>query len=365
MRVGIAAAAQVPYHTDSIPMDTLLMDAVRYLEPQTDRSLIDAVLVSTNDTGRYWGTITSALSGLRPTISHTVESMCGSGGSAIVSAYSYVVSGMAKAVLVVGAERAESPGSILHWDVSRGQFQSPIYWASIMTKSYRRIYSVNPKELAAVAAKNRQAAQQTPGALGAGDYTIQDVLESRHITDELHLLECSRACSGSSAILVANEEICGRFPGPTVWIRGVGLDTAPPSLGSADSYHRLESVARAARRAYGMASITPSMIHTAEIHDAFSVCEPMVLEALQMAPPGRGARLCADLYHTQDRRINPRGGLLGCGHPLGATGISQAAEIFCQLRGEAGSRQVDEPHIGLTQGMSAAGTSSVVVVMQS
>jgi acetyl-CoA C-acetyltransferase len=114
-----------------------------------------------------------------------------------------------------------------------------------------------------------------------------------------------------------------------------------------------------------MAGITAGMIDVAEVHDAFSVCEPMVLESLGMAPPGRGATLSGELYGTGSRRVNPRGGILGAGHPLGATGLAQAAEVFAQLRGEAGRRQVENAHTGVTQGMSAAGTGSVVVVMES
>ena len=108
-----------------------------------------------------------------------------------------------------------------------------------------------------------------------------------------------------------------------------------------------------------MAGTTASMIDVAEVHDAFSVCEPMALESLGMAPPGRGAALSGELYHTGSRRVNPRGGILGAGHPLGATGLAQAAEVFAQLRGrggkEAGGERQHRYHTGHVGGRDRLG----------
>lgn len=283
----------------------------------------------------------------------------------MAAAYAYVHAGMARAVLVVGIEQPESPGNVLKSDITRGQFQNPIYWASILTGAYKRRYDIADAQLAAVSAKNKRAAKDTPQAAGSGDYSIHDILASKKITSQLRLLECSRPCAGAAALVVADAEVCDMIGANPVWIAGIGQDSGTVGFGALDKYHKLESVGRAAERAYQTSHIRPADVDAAEIHDAFAVCEPMVIEALRLARPGMGAELSASLYEQNSRRINPRGGLLGCGHPLGATGLYQTIEIFRQLRGEAGPRQIHDAHVGLTQGMSAAATSSTVMVMMS
>lgn len=363
--VGIAAAAQTIFTPQERSMPEMLLEpSVEVLRHAGDIP-IDCVLVSTNDATRYLAAVLSELCGVAPRISCTVESMCSSGGSALVSAYSYVRSGLAKVVLVAGAENPHSPGSVLEWDVSRGQFQSPIYWGSILTKSYMRRYGVSREELAAVPAKNRSQARDHPQSLSNSTCTVSDVLDSPSITEDLNLLDCSQLCSGSAAVLVADAPTCHRITEDPVWIRGLSQHTTSAGFGSFSAYHQIYSAKMAAEEACTMANITPVMIDVAEVHDAFSVCEPMVLESIGMAPPGKGAALSAQLYETGSRRVNPRGGILGAGHPLGATGLAQATEVFTQLRGDAENRQVEDASIGIVQGMSAAGTGSVVVVMAS
>jgi len=114
-----------------------------------------------------------------------------------------------------------------------------------------------------------------------------------------------------------------------------------------------------------MSKINPRDIDVAEVHDAFTVCEPMALEGLNMAESGKGTELTRTLFETQDRKINPRGGLIGAGHPLGATGIAQTIEITQQLQGKAEKRQIEDVKIGLVHNMSAAATSSTVLLLES
>ncbi len=113
-----------------------------------------------------------------------------------------------------------------------------------------------------------------------------------------------------------------------------------------------------------MSNTSADKVDVAEVHDAFTVCEPLALEAIGMAEIGTGANMSKQLNETNNRRINPRGGIIGAGHPLGATGISQTIEITEQLQGKAKKRQVDHPQIGLVHNMSAAATSSTVLLFQ-
>lgn len=363
--VGIAAAAQTGFASGRQPIDRMLLEPASDVLERAGDIEIDCVLVSTNDSARYLAAILSELCGVAPKISTTVESMCSSGGAALMAAYSYVMSGLARTVLVAGAENVESPGSILDWDLSRGQFQSPIYWGSILTKSYMRRYGVSREDLAAVPAKNISQARDHPHALYGSACSVPDVLGSPQVTEDLNLLDCSRLCSGSAAVLVADYATCRSITDAPVRITGLSQHTASAGFGAGGTYHAIASARRAAEEAYAMAGVEPDAIDVAEVHDAFSVCEPMILESMGMAPPGRGAEMCAQLYQTGSRRVNPRGGILGAGHPLGATGLAQASEIFSQLRGDAGRRQVEGARAGAIHGMSAAGTGSVVVVMES
>jgi acetyl-CoA C-acetyltransferase len=102
--------------------------------------------------------------GIQPNISHTIESLCNSGTNSIVSAYSYIASGLADMVLVSGAERYDSPGQILEWDNSRGEYKHPIFWASIFAKSYKRKYGISDEQLAVVSVKNHKQAKENPNA---------------------------------------------------------------------------------------------------------------------------------------------------------------------------------------------------------
>ena len=128
----------------------------------------------------------------------------------------------------------------------------------------------------------------------------------------------------------------------------------------------LDAVARAGERAYRMAGVTPKDIQVAEVHDCFSISEICCVEALGFACEGEGAKAARSGMTALGGRIpvNTSGGLKSKGHPVGATGVAQAIEIFEQLRGESGERQVEGAHIGLNQNMGGSGGSSVVHIFE-
>ena len=324
----------------------------------------------------YMAPILAELAGMRPRAAHTVESLCSSGTNAIVSGYAHVASGLADVVLVSGAEIRDTPGRILWWDDSRGQFKHPIYWASLLTSGYKRAFGVSDDDLAVVPARAYGNARSNPDALRPeAAPTVEDVAGSGRLTGDLRLLDCSRPCTGGASILIASEDAASRYTDDPVWIAGVGQSVTSAGFAKHLELSRIESASMACRDALRMAgsrsdggaargsTMSISDVDVAEIHDAFSVCEPMVLEALGMAEPGRGAAASRDLYETASRRVNPRGGLIGAGHPLGATGLAQAAEVARQLWCEARGRQADRPEVGLVHNMAAAGTSSTALVM--
>ncbi len=366
-RVGIAAYGITPFSTDDNKIETELFKSVKNLfekNPQINRDVIDTVLVSTNNNSKYLGPILAEMADIQPKTAHSIESLCNSGTNSIVSAYSYIASGLAEMVLVSGAERYDSPGQILEWDNSRGEFKHPIFWASIFSKSYKREFSISEEQLALVSVKNHRHAKENPNAISKKTYTIEDVINSKKLTEDLRLLDCSRPCTGSASILLASEKITKEFSEKPVWISGIGQKTTSAGFTKNISFNSMESSKIAGQTALNMANCGIDQIDVAEIHDAFSVCEPMALEALGFSKPGEGMKTIEELENTNEFKINPRGGLIGSGHPLGATGIAQTIEITQQLQSDANKRQVDNAKRGLVHNMSAAATSSTVLVLE-
>jgi acetyl-CoA C-acetyltransferase len=367
VKVGIAAYGITPFTKDDEKIESVLLKSTKILfenNPKINRNDIDAVLVSTNNNSKYLAPILSEMSGIKPKIAHSIESLCNSGTNSIVSAYSYIVSGLADMVLINGAERYDSPGQILDWDNSRGEFKHPIFWASIFTKSYKREYLISDEQLALVSVKNHKHAKENPNAISNKTFTIQDVINSKKLTDDLRLLDCSRPCTGSASVLLASEEMTKKITDMPVWITGIGQKTTSAGFTKNMSFSSMESTKIASNAALKMANQNIQDIDVAEVHDAFSVCEPMALESMGFSDSGSGTSMIKELYDTNNFKINPRGGLIGSGHPLGATGIAQTIEITQQLQSNADTRQVDNANVGLVHNMSAAATSSTVLILE-
>ncbi len=366
-RVGIIGYGITPFTKKDHSTESALLESTRRLfveNPEIMPKEIDAVLVSTNSNTKYLSPILSEMTGVSPKISHTVESLCSSGTNTIVSAYSYIASGLADLVLVAGADRYDSPGQVLEWDNSRGQYKHPVFWASIFSKAYKRRFSVSNEQLAIVPVKNHKQAKDNPNALSEKICTVEDVINSKKITKDLRLLECSRPCTGSASIVLGSEDMVKRLAHSPVWITGIGQKTTSAGFTKNIPSNFMESTKIAGRMSLEMSNKHAKNIDVAEIHDAFSVCEPMALEALGFSADGKGMHTIQELHETDNFKINPRGGLIGAGHPLGATGIAQTIEVTQQLQSNAGNRQVDDPKVGLVHNMSAAATSSTVLVLE-
>ncbi|MDA0756335.1 MAG: beta-ketoacyl synthase N-terminal-like domain-containing protein [Crenarchaeota archaeon] len=365
-RVAIVGTGQTKFSKEDDDVEKLLFESANRCIQSTnncDSKDIEGVLVSTNNNSKYLGAILSETMGIQPKISHSIEHLCSSGTNAIISAYAYISSGLSDMILVSGAESATNPGQVLEWDKSRGTLDHPIYWGSLLTKSHKRKFQTTEEELAIVSAKNHKQAMDNPFAYSNEPRTISEVMNSKQITDDLRILDCSRSCSGSSSILLASEEKAKTFSDQPIWIAGIGQKTTSASF-TKNILEEIESTRIAADSAYKMAKIESKNIHVAEVHDAFSVCELMAISELGITSNEKSGEFVRNLFNTENRMINPRGGLIGAGHPLGATGISQTIEITNQLQGKSDKRQITNAKTGLIHNMSAAGTSSSIMVLQ-
>jgi acetyl-CoA C-acetyltransferase len=358
-RVAIASWATGKFAKDSRQslFELACQPCIEILK-NTDKK-VDAVMFSSCATEQYSSAIISEMLGIKPKMSQRIDNLCNSGTNAIASAFSLIASGLCDSALVVGAEKADSPGNKLLWDVTRGSFMLPVHWAAMFAKAHMRKYGTTEEQMAAVSVKNHKNASKNPKALFDRPVSLDQVMGSKKIADPIKLLDCSAPCDGASAVLLVSEEKAKRMENP-VWINGIGQQTNSASFANATSdLSTVEAAKMAARDAFAMARLKPAQIDVAELHDAFTILEILAYEDLGFAKKGQGGKF----VDQQQIAINMRGGIIGCGHPVGATGVSQVAEVASQLAGAAGKRQIKNCKNGLVHNLAAAGSSATVIIM--
>lgn len=281
-----------------------------------------------------------------------VENACASGSSALYLGWLAIAAGQHDVVLIVGADTLSTGGSgpLTLDDEAREEAPALTFPAWYALKANRLIQTgaATAEDMALVSVKNRQqgalnfyAQQRTP-------VTLEAVLASRMIADPLTLLQCCPASDGAAAVVLCSEQVARSLGVPKVRIAGISLLSGRPHGAEPDV------TARAAQKAYEQAGIGPEDVSVAEVHDAFSVAELLHYESLGFCASGNGARLLCDRVTWPGGRlpVSPGGGLIARGHPPGATGLAQVAELTWHLRGQAGARQVEGARVGLahTQG---------------
>jgi acetyl-CoA acyltransferase len=215
-----------------------------------------------------------------------------------------------------------------------------------MTRQYMSQSGATAEDFARIAVKNQGNGKLNPKAQYGGDITVEEVLASREISPPLTLLMCSPIGDGSAAVVVASEDAVRRLGADAVRVASTvllsGRDRTPDQEGA---------VERAVRKAYDQAGVGPGDLDVVEVHDAAAPAELMIYEDLGLCPPGDGPKLLASGATALGGRVpvNPSGGLLSKGHPIGATGCAQLVELADQLRGRCGARQVEGPQIALAE----------------
>lgn len=306
-----------------------------------------------------------------------VESACASGGLALRMGFAEVAAGLSDTVLVTGVEKmtdvdgadatyALGTASDQEWEGFHGITFPGLY--AMLARAHMQRFGTTVEQLAAVAVKNHANGLLNPHAQYHLKLTIDDVLNSTMVADPLHLFDCSPVTDGAAAVVLTTVENAKKLGGmrAVVKITGSGLATDTITLANREDLTELKAVRLAAERAYAMAGRTPKDLHVVEVHDCFTIAEIMATEALGLFDPGSGAAAAADGSTGLQGRIpvNTSGGLKSKGHPVGATGVAQAAEIVTQLRGEAGQRQAEGATVGLAQNMGGSGGSSTVHIME-
>lgn len=312
------------------------------------------------------GQVTLRETGLQGTPIVNVENACASASSAVHLARMAVASGQCEAALAVGAEKlyhanrsrtfqamssavdverldeirarlgADKPGA-----EQRSMFMD-VY--AEMTRLFMERTGATERDFAQVAVKSHEHASRNPRAQYQNPVTIEQVLSSRPIAPPLTLLMCSPIGDGAAAVLVCSDEYAERVGADAVRIRASVLASGREgTIG--------ETVPSTARAAFEQAGVGPDDLDVVECHDATAPAELMLYEDLGLAAPGEASQLLWAGDTTLGGRVpvNPSGGLISKGHPVGASGCAQLVELTEQLRGRAGDRQIDNRRIALAE----------------
>jgi acetyl-CoA C-acetyltransferase len=305
--------------------------------------------------------------GMKQIAATKVEAACASAGVALRQGFQLTASGMADVVLIVGVEKMTSASTAqvttalnAAMDGDAGESHAgltfPGFFASLAQRYFYE-FDADYESLALVALKNRANAQQNPGAHFYGKpASLDQIRNSRLVADPLRLYDCSPISDGAAAAVLVSSEARRRFSGKPVLVRAAVQASGPTSLKEMQSLTSLSSAKEAAQRAYEVAGVGPGDIDVAEVHDCFSIAEVLAMEDLGFSERGRGGQFIARGATALGGRqpVNPSGGLLSKGHPVGATGLAQVFEVVRQLRGEA-ENQVENARIGLTHNVGGTG----------
>jgi len=298
------------------------------------------------------------------------ENSCASSSTAFHLAWLYVASGMYDTVLAVGMEKLFHPdkkktfnaiGSAIDLELadefarqmsgeqatgageSRSVFMD--YYANL-ARAHMARHGTTREQFARVAAKNHTNGSLNPHAQFQTPRTVEDILAAPLIAEPLTRMMCSPIGDGAAAVVVTTAEKARQLTAKPVYVRA--------SIVASSQQHAADEpgiVTNAAQKAYTMAGIGPEEVRVVEVHDATAPAELIVYEELGLCRVGEGGKMIDDGVTKLGGRVpvNPSGGLLAKGHPVGATGVAQISEIFWQLRGEAGKRQVPGARVGLTE----------------
>ncbi|SHL07554.1 benzoylsuccinyl-CoA thiolase BbsB subunit [Pseudonocardia thermophila] len=280
-----------------------------------------------------------------------VDNACSGGASALHEAVAAVRSGRHRTALVLGVDKLTQfnggtiPLVTEDWEVRRGMVMPALYAMRAQRYLHERPDS-SIEDLAAVSVKARTHSAKNPYAQYRTTVTIDEVLASRPIADPLTMLQCCPTGDGAAALVVTAAPDPGR---PALKVLASVLHSGRFAAG----YRNMiwpEISASSAAEAYAQAGIGPRDLDVVELHDAFTIAELVYYEVLGLCERGESTAFLRDGRSTYggDVVVNPSGGLLAKGHPIGASGAAQVVELFWQLTGTAGDRQVPNARYGLT-----------------
>ncbi|XP_057319332.1 sterol carrier protein 2-like [Microplitis mediator] len=313
-----------------------------------------------------------------------VNNNCSTGSSALMIAKQMIETGRADCTLAVGFEKMER-GSLTSKFLDRtnpmdkhvglmseiaGISDGPITAQMFGNAAIEHMqkYGTKPEHFAKIAYKNHLHSVNNPNSQFRTKYSLEEILKAPKVFGPLTKLQCCPTSDGSAAVILANEQFVRRhnLQNQAVEILAMEMTTDTPSTFAEKSSIKLvgyDMTKLAAEKVFASVPYNPTDVDVIELHDCFSANELISYEALGLCPPGQAARLIDSGNTTYGGKyvVNPSGGLISKGHPLGATGLAQCAELAWQLRGEAGPRQVPGAKLALQHNIGLGG--AVVVAL--
>ena len=360
---------------------SLLRSAVEAAFASVDRSadprdVREAFLATLGFGGHQIGNSAAALAeeaGLVGIPVTRVENACASGGFALRSAIGALASGVSPLVLVVGMEKMTDVSNArrrywlgvsgdTEWERAAGLTFAGVY--GLIASRYFAEHGDASEALVEVAVKNHANGALNPNAHFQKAVSREQVRAAPRVARPLGLYDCCPVSDGAAALLLAPPELAHRYTDAPVYVDATGAGTDYLAVQERRDLTRFRATQRAAHEAFRWAGWHRSDVSFLEVHDCFTIAELLALEDLGFATPGEAAALTLSGATRRTGRIpvNPDGGLKAKGHPIGATGVSQAYEVFLQLRRAAGTRQVPNAEHALTHNVGGAGATAAVAL---
>lgn len=319
---------------------------------------------------------------------YNVNNNCATGSTALFMAKQFVEAGLAECALALGFEKMEK-GSLGAKFTDRTnpmdkQFElmvslrgfakappAPQFFGNAGREHMER-YGTRPEHFAKIGWKNHKHSVNNPYSQFQDEYTLEEILDAPMVYEPLTKLQCCPTSDGSGAAVLASEEFVRKhnLQARAVEIAGMAMATDLPSTFGEQSCIKLigyDMSQRAARKVYEQSGFGPENVDVVELHDCFSCNELVTYEALGLCPEGKAGEFVDSGANTYGGKVvvNPSGGLISKGHPLGATGLAQCAELTWQLRGEADKRQVKGARVGLQHNLGLGGAAVVTMYRKS
>jgi acetyl-CoA acetyltransferase len=315
---------------------------------------------------------------------YNVNNNCSTGSTALLMAKQLVEGGVADCVLAAGFEKMEKGSlgskymdrtnpldkhmlSMLELREFAAAPPAPQLFGNAGREHMER-YGTKPEHFAKIGLKNHKHSVNNPYSQFQDEYSLEDILQSKMVYDPLTKLQCCPTSDGAGVVILASQAFVKqhRLEAQAVEIAGMAMATDLPSTFEEKSCIKIvgyDLTRKAASAAYEQAGLGPENVDVIELHDCFSCNELITYEALRLCPEGKASHLVDSGAVTYGGKwvINPSGGLISKGHPLGATGLAQCSELTWQLRGQAAKRQVPGAKVALQHNLGLGGAAVVTI----
>lgn len=378
MTVAVAGASMTQFGVREARLRDLLVEAGEacLADAGVDPRAVDHLYLAESG-GAYEskGGLVNALKsdlGLGSAYATGIEQTSAAGGAGIAAAWRSVASGESDLSLLVGGEKmthlstpvaSDVVSAITHPAEYRHGVTIPSF-AGLTARRYLERFDASRESLARVAVKNHRNGVDNPNAHFQTEITVETALDSPIVADPLRLYDFCPISDGSAALLFATEERARELTDDYARVAGVAGATGRQVVHERSDLTAMDAVSTAGERAYEAAGLEPADLDVVELHDMFTILEFLQLEALGLAERGRAWRLVEDGTVARDGvlPVNTSGGLKSKGHPIGASGVAQAVELYEQLTDAAGPRQVDAD-VGLACNVGGFGNAAVATIL--